>query len=231
MANLFRLNVGSGMGWIDGWVNCDLYPGPHVDEVFDCQGKWPFPDNSVQDITSSHMLEHLSDPKAFFREAWRVLIPNGAVALRVPYGGHRAAWYDLEHKRPWFAESFAFVQPGYAKSVGNPQHDGWEWPFAVDCCDYRLGFRVAPYFRRRWLRALFLPWVSCVPDWCEELYVYLSALKTPDAVDTWCRSHSPNLIPSRYVVLRHHLEGKRPKPGDTSELIPIAELDSINGYI
>ena len=225
-----RLNVGCGKGRIEGWVNCDLHPGPNVDEVFDCQGKWPFPDDAAQDLTASHMLEHLDDPKAFFREAWRVLMPNGAMAIRVPYGGHRAAWWDLEHKRPWFAESFAFVQPGYAEAVGNPQHDDWRWPFSVEYCDFRLAPQLARRLRWKWVRKLAVEWINAVPDWCEELYVYLFALKTPEAVAHWRTTRAGQVIPARYVAYRHHLEGREKRAGEPAELIPLAELDAVNGY-
>ena len=231
MANLLRMNVGCGKGRVEGFVNCDLFPGSNVDEVFDCQGKWPFPDDSAQDVVASHVLEHLEDPKAFFREAWRVLIPNGSMAIRVPYGGHRAAWWDLEHKRPWFAESFAFVQPKYAASVGNPEHAGWRWYYSVEYVDFRLSPMPARYLRRKWQRRLLVPWVNAVPDWCEELFVYLYALKTDEAVEQWCRTRAGQVIPARYIAYRHHLEARAKRPDEPSELIPLAELDAINGYI
>ncbi|MBI3937136.1 MAG: class I SAM-dependent methyltransferase [Betaproteobacteria bacterium] len=225
-----RINIGCGGGRIEGFVNCDLYPGSNVDEVFDCQGKWPFPDNSARDIVASHVLEHLPDPRAFFREAWRVLIPNGTVVLRVPYGGHRAAWWDLEHQRPWFAETFTFLQPGYAKAIGNPEHADWTAFFGVEQVDYRVGKFLAPWLRRRWMRKLIVSWISCVPDWCEELFVYVFAIKTEEAQDHFARTRIANVIPCRYIVYRHHMTGRALKPGEPLELLPVAELDVVNGY-
>lgn len=229
--NMLRLNVGCGHGRVEGFVNCDLYPGPNVDEAFDCQEKWPFPDDAAQDVVASHVLEHLSDPRAFFRECWRVLIPNGSLAIRVPYGGHRAAWWDLEHKRPWYAESFAFVQPGYAQAIGNPEHDGWSAYFSVEYVDFRLSPQLARFLRYRWQRKLLVQWINAVPDWCEELFIYLYALKTPEAVAEWQRTRAGQVLPARYVAYRHHLRGRPRREGEPMELIPLADLDAINGYI
>src|SRR5689334_3994902 len=89
-----KLHIGCGDHRIEGFINCDLYETKATDRVFDCTGRWPFEDSSVATIYSAHMLEHLTDFKGFFREAHRVLKPEGCLQIRVPYGGHRAAYWD-----------------------------------------------------------------------------------------------------------------------------------------
>jgi SAM-dependent methyltransferase len=125
------LHLGCGGQRQAGWINCDLTPGPAVDVTFDLLKPWPFPADCADEIYASHVLEHLHDPCAFFREAWRVLKAGHRLHLRLPYGGHRAAWWDHTHVKPWFAESFCFLQPGYAEAIGNPQHDAWDTPFGI----------------------------------------------------------------------------------------------------
>lgn len=46
----------------------------------------PLPDNSVEALYTSHMIEHLDreEVKAFLREAHRVLAPNGIIRIVVP---------------------------------------------------------------------------------------------------------------------------------------------------
>ncbi len=46
----------------------------------------PEPDNTVQVVYSSHMVEHLTRAEAarFFREVLRVLMPGGYVRISVP---------------------------------------------------------------------------------------------------------------------------------------------------
>src|SRR6267142_29393 len=132
------LHLGCGMSRMDGWVNCDLHATSHADVVFDVQERWPFEDNQVREVYASHMLEHIRDFNAFFKELWRVLEPNGNVCLRMPYGGHRLAWTDPTHLKAWYAESFCFLQPGYGEHVGNPQEFKWPAPFGVAAIDLRI---------------------------------------------------------------------------------------------
>ena len=108
-----NINIGCGRQPLKDWVNTDLTAGV-ADVVFDCQDPWPFPENSAEAVRAIHVLEHLPRPMDFFKEAHRVLVPNGAIILQLPYGGHRSAWWDLTHVRPWFPENFAILQPGYA---------------------------------------------------------------------------------------------------------------------
>ena len=135
VSSLPKLNIGAGRSPLpkeEGWINCDLYHGEGVDLAFDCQGPWPFENESVMEVRSDHTVEHLSDPMAFFREAWRVLIPNGQLNLRLPYGWHQSSWWDLTHLRPWLQESFATVQPGFTQFTRNHQHDHLSCAFWVN---------------------------------------------------------------------------------------------------
>jgi predicted SAM-dependent methyltransferase len=55
-------------------------------EYADATKKIPLPDDSVEVLYSSHMLEHLDREEArlFLKEAWRVLKPGGIIRLVVP---------------------------------------------------------------------------------------------------------------------------------------------------
>lgn len=52
----------------------------------DATKRIPLPDNSVEVLYTSHMLEHLDreEAKLFLREAYRVLAPNGIFRIAVP---------------------------------------------------------------------------------------------------------------------------------------------------
>ena len=217
-----KLHVGCGRRHIDGWVNADLYPTSATDMVFDLQEPWPIKENDVEAIYGCHVFEHLTRPLDFLKEAWHALRPNGTVDLHFPYGGHRSAWWDHTHVRPYFAEWFAMLQPGYAEVTGNPQHLAWRYPFGVHDTHKRVGRHLAhaladSWWRRRWL----LPWLPYIQDGIEELFVHLYALKTPDAVAEYQRTRPANAVPQQYVVWRHDWERRTLRPGEDIDLVPL----------
>jgi SAM-dependent methyltransferase len=227
----FNLNLGAGKSSKQpGLLNCDLYPGPNIDVVFDLTKPWPFPEHSVATIYLCHVLEHLTDPKAFFREAHRCLRPNGTILIRVPYGAHRAAWWDLEHVRPWFAENFAMLQPGYAVAVGNPQHDSWKYPFGISIVQLRISYRLARWLRRWWWKWLFAKFPHLFDPEIEELWAHLYALKTDDAIQYYRKDHDPIVVGTTYSAYQHHLTDKAPEAG-VCVLTDLIGGITMNGYI
>ena len=216
--NHIFLNVGAGSTRMTepGWINCDALPHYKPDMIFDLEKTWPFKDNTVSEIYASHVLEHLTDYRTFFREAWRVLKPDCRIQIRIPYGGHKSAWWDLEHKRPWFAENFAFLQPNYGKIIGNPEHVEWDAPFAVLDTSQRLSAQLVPWLRWGIIRRWLVPKLNLLTNAVEELWVTLATIKTPEALEQYVKQEcAPNAVPSQYVVYRHHWE-MRPLPPDES---------------
>lgn len=214
---------------MDGWINCDLIPGPNVDESFDAQKDWPFPDNAAGAIYASHLLEHLVDPLAFFREAWRVLQPNGQIVLRMPYGDHRAAWWDLTHIRPWYAETFCLLQPGYEAAVGNPQHAIWRWPFGATA-EVRVSGKWAGLLRWRLARPLLLTFAENIQNFFEEMWVYGWALKRSEDISRYQIDHLANSIETYPVMYGHHLERRELRPGEQARLVRLGEDRAVNGF-
>lgn len=80
-----RLEIGAGPERkIPGWTTVDLSEG--CDLVLDLSKPLPFPDNSVDRIYSSHVLEHFyfKDLMALLSECRRVLKPSGTFSASVP---------------------------------------------------------------------------------------------------------------------------------------------------
>ena len=225
------LHLGCGRPRLEGWVNCDFTPGLNVDEAFDVQKAWPFDTNTVSAIYASHLLEHLRDPWTFFREAWSVLRPNGAMTLRLPHGDHRAAWWDLTHIRPWYPENFCLLQPGYAETIGNPQTQGWDAPFGISSVDCRISGEFARLLSWRLGRRLLMPWADHIQNFCEELWVNTFALKDAEAVAAYRRRHpAANVVPARWVMYRHHLERRALRPQEAPGLVPLVDDNAVNGF-
>ena len=84
-STLVKLNVGCGPEKIDGYIGCDLLPGPAVDKVCPAD-KLPFDNESVDEILAEHLIEHLTfyDFNRTMYEWARVLKPEGFLVLEFP---------------------------------------------------------------------------------------------------------------------------------------------------
>lgn len=232
--NLLRLNIGAGnVAKQPGWLNCDLTPADNVDHVFSADSEvWPFPDHSVTEINCSHVLEHLSNPFHFFRESYRVLEPNGQLNIRVPYGGHHAAWWDLTHVQPYFAETFAFVQPGYNRMSGNPQHNDPGYAFGISFLQMRVSLRLAGMLRHWWWRWAFARYHFFFDSEIEEIWGSFFALKTDEAKQEYMKDHQANVVGSEFVAWKHHLQKKAPpKADEPCYLVSLGSGIAMNGFI
>lgn len=184
----------------DGFINADAYQTPAADVLFDCQQVWPFPDNCFDTVASIHVLEHLDDFKSFFRESWRVLRPHGQLNLQLPHGATMAAWSDVDHKRPWFPASFAFLQPGYGSTVRNAQHR-WDAPFTVLNVGVRLNRKAAWWARLPIINQWFLRHLDVLTQYLAELIVWLEPIKSQEALQAFHENRQPNFVPVSFVML------------------------------
>jgi len=88
-----KLNLGCGDKKLDGYVNVDVCGEPDIN--FDLsQFPWPFDDNSADEISSSHFLEHVQDYEKTILEIHRILKPGGILHFKVPHFRNPCAqWY------------------------------------------------------------------------------------------------------------------------------------------
>lgn len=214
-AEPLRLQIGAGQSTLPGFTNCDLFPGPNVGYAFDAQkDRWPFPDGSVAEVYASHVLEHLADPLHFFQETHRVLVPGGGMTLRLPYGGHKAAWWDLTHVRPWYPENFSCLQPGYGDLIGNPQWAAWRAYFEVAVIHVNLADDVLRRIRPWWKRWLLGPLLTYGTNVGAEQVVFATALKGPDAVARFRARNPEGLLLVRWGTQRWRWENRPPREGE-----------------
>ena len=127
-----KLNIGCGRNILKDWVNVDSAPLPGVDIVRDletCDGSrlfYEIPDNSVDEILCSHVLEHIRNLLPLVEELWRVAAPGAIMTVRVPYGSSDDAWEDPTHVRAFFLQSLSyFSQPYYWRADYNFKGD-WQ---------------------------------------------------------------------------------------------------------
>ena len=67
----------------------------------------PFENSTVRIILCLHLIEHLHDPHSFLAESYRVLHPDGAIALVTPdwRKQYKRFWHDPTHVHPYDHES------------------------------------------------------------------------------------------------------------------------------
>jgi len=107
-----RLNLGCGNAKLAGWVNVDSSPGCNPDQVLDLERlPWPWPDNSVEEVLMSHVLEHLGSTPAIylalFKELYRVCRNGAKIVITVPHPRHDFYLNDPTHVRPVTVEGLA----------------------------------------------------------------------------------------------------------------------------
>jgi len=104
-----RLDLGCGPRCHEGFVGVDIRPGKGIQVVVDlARNRWPWPDNSVDEVICSHMFEHV--PRRFrshfVNELHRVLKPGAKAAVVTPAWSNVRAYGDITHEWPPVTEMF-----------------------------------------------------------------------------------------------------------------------------
>jgi SAM-dependent methyltransferase len=96
-----RLDIGCGKNTPEGWEGVDQidFGQKHVHDV---RKGLPFADNSVDEVRSSHFVEHLTGTEriAFFNELFRVMKPKATAQIVTPNWSHACAYGDPTHQWP-----------------------------------------------------------------------------------------------------------------------------------
>ncbi len=102
-----RIDIGCGKNPAEGFDGLDsLKFGQKY--VHDVRKGLPFKDNSVDEVRSSHFVEHLTGAERinFFNELYRVMKPGATATIITPHWAHECAYGDPTHQwppmSPWF---------------------------------------------------------------------------------------------------------------------------------
>ena len=110
-----KLNLGCGTDLRPGWVNVDIIQMPGVDVVCDLNERWPWEDNSVDQVWASDVFEHLKDKMHPMEEMWRVCKHGVFCEVETPNMVYNpAGWSDPTHRTSWHPENMEYFRPGHA---------------------------------------------------------------------------------------------------------------------
>lgn len=120
-----KVDLGCGQTKREGFTGLDIADVEGVDIVHDLETfPWPFEDNSVDELHSSHYVEHtrmhLPDGRdglvAFMDEAHRILKPGGTFQIFHPYAMSRRAFQDPFHRRFIPEDTWYYFDAGWRKA-------------------------------------------------------------------------------------------------------------------
>lgn len=106
-----NIELGCGAFKNPGFKGLDKIPGPGVDIVCDLEDGIPLPDNSVDLVCASHILEHINNLMGLMDEIHRVCKPGADVAICVPHYKSIGAWQDPTHVRAFTELTFSYWDP------------------------------------------------------------------------------------------------------------------------
>lgn len=116
------LDLGGGENPTPNSINMDIRDLPSVDIVHDIeQFPWPLPDNCIDLLTASHVVEHINPARGNFLrwmdEAWRVLKPGGQFLISYPYAGSPGFWQDPTHINGCSEATWMYFDPFHSSHL------------------------------------------------------------------------------------------------------------------
>lgn len=114
--NGIMLDLGCGENKNPRFVGIDKRDLPGVDIVHDLEiFPWPLPDECCLSIVASHLVEHIKPWLTidFFNEIWRIMKPDGKLAISTPYAGSIGFWQDPTHCNGFIPATFQYFDPDF----------------------------------------------------------------------------------------------------------------------
>ncbi len=127
-----RLDLGCGTRKREGHIGVDVRQFDGVDVVCDLgKDKWPWEDNSVDEVWCNQLVEHLHPPERihFVNELHRVLKKGAKATIITPHWASNRAYGDLTHVWPPVCEWWYSYLKAEWRKVNAPHNDGYTCDF------------------------------------------------------------------------------------------------------
>jgi ubiquinone/menaquinone biosynthesis C-methylase UbiE len=104
-----KLNLGCGNHRIEGFLGVDKLKTSAADIIYNLSiFPYPFHNNSIEEVTLYHILEHLPDTIEVMNEIWRICKNEAKVRIIVPYYNSPGACHDPTHVRFFTERTFDY---------------------------------------------------------------------------------------------------------------------------
>lgn len=121
-AKIKKLNLGSGLKVLKGYVNVDLTKKYGAEIVYDLEKfPYPFKNNEFDEILMDNVLEHLDDTIKVMEELHRISKPGAIIKIIVPHYSGAMAFGHITHKKYFGSGSFDNFQPGKLEKYSNAE--------------------------------------------------------------------------------------------------------------
>ena len=146
MKKIKKLNIGCGKLIVKEWINIDLFNFNVPKDIEknnilqqDIRQGVPFKNNTIENIYSSHFIEHLNFEQVliFFKECFRVMNPGGIIRISCPDLRILCKKY-IEKDKKFFQhiykhwKSFSSLETNGDILVGQIMGWGHKWAFDFD---------------------------------------------------------------------------------------------------
>jgi len=180
---MVKLDIGCGKNKKAGFIGIDQYAMEGVDVVMDVRSRWDYADDSVDEVHSSHFVEHLTAGERvhFYNELHRVLKPRGRATIIVPHWASNRAYGDPTHQWPPVSEmSFYYLSREWRASQA--PHTDIKWNPQGYSCDFEAtwgyGMNQAILSRNQEFQQFALQWYK---EAAQDTHVTLVKKESPNA--------------------------------------------------
>ncbi|HJW28717.1 MAG TPA: methyltransferase domain-containing protein, partial [Saprospiraceae bacterium] len=154
--NLTRVVIEIGCGpkkKDQAYIGIDSVDLPGVDIVHNLEDGLPFiPENSVDEVTSAHTLEHIANFEGLMKDIHRILKKDGIHSVVVPHWSNPHYYSDFTHKRFFGLYTFDYFTPQSMQTLQRKVPDFYT-DFHFQVTERRLKFKVSPS-PRNWFNFL-----------------------------------------------------------------------------